>query len=278
MKLKTELRELDFTAVSEMANLDFFIESMLDNIGSTDPELRDTLIYSTLGKLIMEDYLTESQMTRIMEVCLGKLFFGIGEIEGDLVFTRSFSALIIGAILEKDRQRSFLQEEIVLDALAKSIEYLHHEKDIRGHVEGKGWAHSVAHGADLVAEAVKHPRFSSELNLKCLSIVKECLFKESSTKTPFVDDEEERLIFVLEALIEKGLTDSEIELWIAGISDSLEALHIKEEFSLNFFWKRSNVVAFLRGFYFRLLHKNEKAALRNEIVEVLQQLRGKLYW
>lgn len=277
MTLKTELKELDFDTVVENPNLQILIERMLENIGSTDPELRDTLIFSTLGKLIMEDYLTESQMARIIDVCLDKLFLGIGEIEADLVFTRSFAALIIGAVLEKDRQQSFLQEDVVLDALEKSIEYLHLEKDIRGHVEGKGWAHSVAHGADLVAEVVKHPSFSSELNLKCLSILKECLFKEGTTKTPFVDDEEERLVFVLEALIEKGLTDSEIDTWIAEVSGALEELHIKEGFSLNFFWKRSNVVDFLRGFYFRLLYKNEKAEVRNSVVDVLEQMHKRLY-
>ena len=49
MTLKTELKELDFTTVSEMPNLDILIERMLEEIGSTDAELRDSLIFSTLG-------------------------------------------------------------------------------------------------------------------------------------------------------------------------------------------------------------------------------------
>lgn len=275
--LKTELKSIDYETVLEHNDLNNLVERMLDNIGSTDPELRDTLIFNTFGKLIVEDYLTDNQLEHIIEVCCKNLFLGIEERESDLVFTRSFSSLVIGLILQKDRQRPFLQEGKVIKIIEESINYLNLEKDIRGYVEGKGWAHSIAHGADLLTEAVKHPSYKKDLFFDSLEAVKLCLFKETITNTPFTDDEEERLIFVVEALIEKGIPIRELDNWISDVSVTLQELNSKEGYSLNFFWKKSNVITFLRGLYFRLLYKDDYSELRKSIVAILQQWHNQLY-
>ncbi|MFD2445495.1 DUF2785 domain-containing protein [Bacillus sp. CGMCC 1.16607] len=275
MSLKSELKNVD-TALLQ-SNLDSLIDRMLDNIGSVDSELRDTLIFNTFGKLILEDYLTEKQMEHILKVCLCRLFMNIGQKGNDSVFTRSFSALVIGLVLEKDSEKRFLSGDILKQATEGSIEYLKLEKDIRGYVEGKGWAHSIAHGADLLTSAIRHPNFNFTLSSECLEIIKICLFKESISGLPYVDDEDERLIFAVEALMEQGLTDSDIEIWILKISNELKKLLENEGYSLNYFWKRSNVVNFLRSFYFRLLYKSDYLRLRENIVKILEQLHSQLY-
>ncbi|MFC5466029.1 DUF2785 domain-containing protein [Lederbergia graminis] len=275
--LKSELKAIDYNAVGKHNVNNDLIERMLDHIGSTDPELRDTLIFNTLGKLIIEDYLTDNQMEHIIEVCRKNLFLGIEEKESDFVFTRSFSSLVIALILEKDRQSPFLPRDITIKVIEESMEYLNLEKDIRGYVEGKGWAHSIAHGADLLAAAVRHPSFNNDLFVDCLAAVKQCLFKETTTNTPYVDDEEERLLFVLEALIDKGLPISELENWIVDVSDTLEELKRNEGYSLNFFWKKSNMITFLRGLYFRLMYRGEFPELRTSIADFLKQWHNQLY-
>ncbi|MFD1851816.1 DUF2785 domain-containing protein [Oceanobacillus bengalensis] len=275
MILKSELENLDTTL--QHSNLDQLIDRMLDNIGSVDSELRDTLIFNTFGSLILEDYLTKKQMEHILEDCLSYLFLDIGQKESDSVFTRSFSALVIGLILEKDRQQRFLSDDVLIQVFEESITYLRLENDIRGYVKGKGWAHSIAHGADLLTEAIRHPHFNIVLSSKCLEIIKICLFKESTSEAPYVDDEEERLIFAVEALMEKGLTDSDIAIWVLSISNELKELLENEGYRLSFFWKRTNVVNFLRGFYFRLLYKNDCLKLQDKIVNILEQWHNKLY-
>lgn len=165
--LKSEL--IDLTSYTEQQirekDLDTLIKKMMYHIGSPDPELRDTLIYSTFGKLIQEDYLNHQQMKYIIETCLNEqhLFLNIGVTNKDSVFTRSFSALTIALILAKDRENHFLSKDIVISAIESSINYLVREEDIRGYIEIKGWAHSIAHGADLLAAAIKHPLFPSQL-------------------------------------------------------------------------------------------------------------------
>src|SRR5690606_11656713 len=275
--LKSELKAIDYNAVVKHNVNNHLIERMLDNIGSTDPELRDTLIFNTLGKLIIENYLTDNQTEHIIEVCRKNLFLGIEEKESDFVFTRSFSSLVIALILEKDRQSPFLPRGITIKVIEESIEHLNLEKDIRGFVEGKGWAHSIAHGADLLAAAVRHPSFNNDLFADCLAAVKQCLFKDTTTNTPFVDDEEERLLFVLEAVMDKGVTISELENWIVEVSDTLEELKRNEGYSLNFFWKKSNMITFLRGLYFRLMYRGEFPELRTSIADLLQQWHNQLY-
>ncbi|GGE53560.1 hypothetical protein GCM10011391_35530 [Pullulanibacillus camelliae] len=275
MTLKSELKNLETTL--QHSNLDILIERMLVNVGSTDSELRDTLIYNSFGKLIFEDYLTIKQMNHIFEVCLRNLFLDIGQKENDSVFTRSFSALVIVLVLKKDRDKRFLSDEILKQSIEGSIKYLKLEEDIRGYVVGKGWGHSIAHGADLLTEAISHPNFNIELSSECLETIKLCLFKDSTIELPFVDEEEERLIFAVEALQEKGVTDSEMENWILKISDELNELLEKEGYSLNFFWKKSNVINFLRGYYFRLLYKNDCLKLREKIANILEQWHKQMY-
>ena len=102
-------------------DLDRLTERMLKEIGSTDPELRDDLIYRTFVRLIHGSYLTPKKMTYITEICLENLFLSIGERDSDSVFTRSFSALVIALILEKDREQSFLDHELAVRAIESSI-------------------------------------------------------------------------------------------------------------------------------------------------------------
>ncbi|MCM3711117.1 DUF2785 domain-containing protein [Sporosarcina luteola] len=269
MSLKSELKNLDETL--QHANLDHLIERMLENIGSTDPELRDSLIYNSFGKLIMENYLTIKQMNYILVVSLRNLFQGIGQKEDDSVFSRSFSSLVLVLLLMKDKEERFLSDDTLKQLTEGSIAYLKLEEDIRGHVAGKGWAHSIAHGADLLTEAINHPNFTMTFSSECLETIKLSLFKDSTRELPYVDDEEERLVYAVVALQEKGVSDSEIEDWLSTISDDLTKLVEKEGYSLNFFWKRSNVIKFLRGYYFRLLYKNESLQIRESIVEILER-------
>lgn len=275
MTLKLELKNLDTTL--QQGNLDNLIDSMLDHIGSVDPELRDTLIYNSFGKLIQEDCLTKDQLTYIFEVCLQMLFTGIGQKEDDSVFTRTFSALVLALLLQKDRETRFLSQNQLTQGFDGSINYLKQEVDIRGHVDGKGWAHSIAHGADLLTAAISHTDFDLTLSTECLHTIKLCLFKESTRDIPYVDEEEERLIFAVEALQEKGVTDQEIEPWLLTISDQLNELLEKEDYSLNFFWKKSNVINFLRAYYFRLFFKKEGVKLRDTIAMILEQWHKRMY-
>jgi hypothetical protein len=270
--LKTKLIDLDFKQPEKIKSNDLnrLIEQMVNHIGSTDPQLRDKLIYTSFFYLIKQDYLNEQQMTYLIESCLDEnhLFLSIGSQNDDTVFTRAFSSLVVALILGKDRENQFLSKELTIQAINCSMIYLQKETDIRGYVEGKGWAHSIAHGADLLDEAIKHPLFEMGLVNDCLDTISSCLFKEAV----YTDGEDERLIYAIEALLEKGLEESILEKWIVSLADYFSEIRNPSVFSLSYFRKKTNVSNFLKTLYFRLMFKNAGVSTRKTIVEILETL------
>ncbi len=256
-------------------DLDDLIENMLHHIGCTDPFLRDELIYTTFGKLVMMDLLNEEQLTHLLNVCLDQkhLFFQMGERGTDSVFTRSFSVLVVALVVEKDRSSRFLKKEQMEAATEGSIRYLQDERDTRGFIPSKGWAHSMAHGADALTEVIRHPLFNTEKTEECLDAIQECLFKEAM----YVDDEDERLLFAIEALLEKGMKEERLSKWLKSLSDNLESHFEVERYSVEFFHKKGNVLSFLKSCYFRLLIRDTCSDARCMIEDVVEKWTRKIY-
>ncbi|WP_160847232.1 DUF2785 domain-containing protein [Pontibacillus yanchengensis] len=278
MEAQSELKETlkSFQAEgNKKINVNTLIEQMLYQIGSTDAELRDNLIYRTFGKLIMKEALTIQQLEYIMSTCLREdyLFYRIGEKEGDGVFTRSFSSLVIALLLEKDRETHYLPRQVANDAILQGIHYLYQEKDVRGYVEHKGWAHSVAHGADLLEAAIRHPLFELELAESCLESVEACLFKGQV----YIDDEDERLLIALEALIERGLDEKVLTRWISKLSNSLQQVEDREGVTLAFVRQKTNVMNFLKSMYFRLMSKHVSSLPMEKLKEIVERWHTKMY-
>ncbi|RXJ04397.1 DUF2785 domain-containing protein [Anaerobacillus alkaliphilus] len=242
---------------------DDLIELMLNNIGTIDSELRDKLIYATLAKWIQEDHLNNKQVRYILDRCLSNshLLYCIGDNNSDSVFIRSFSALVIASLMNKDRETKLFTEEEFSMVFDKSVLYLGLEKDTRGFVDEKGWAHAIAHGADLLDSCVKHPRYCSEYHEITLETISTCLFHG----VIYIDDEDERLVFVIQSLIDKGMEDEVLVSWIDNLSKKIKEVHIVEGYSLKFFRTKTNIMNFYKTLYFSL--NSEKHYVRNRIEE-----------
>lgn len=278
--LKERLRAIKEMPIEELRKYNQpqrgqLVKGMLQHIGSTDSELRDELIYSVFFQLIMEKVLTDAELISILGICRDEdhLFRQINESSTDAVFTRSFSSLVIALVLHQDRTRRFLSNSDLKTTFAASFDYMEQEQDTRGFVEGKGWAHSIAHGADLLAEAVYHPEFEMEETERCLAVVAACLFKDGY----YMNEEDERLIFVVEALLEKGVPDHRIEQWTASIFDRFKQVHENEGYSLDFFCVKTNVLNFAKTLYFRLAFIDRSPAARKEVAENLKYWHQRLY-
>ena len=189
------------------------------------------------------------------------------------MFTRSFSVLVIALLLEKDRETRFLQDKQVNDTINACFRYLRDEKDTRGFVEGKGWAHSMAHGADALTEAVKHPVFRMESMAECLDVLEACLFKEAD----YVDDEDERLLFVIEALLNKGMKEERLSQWLNELHQRLASLFEEKGYCVESFHMKRNVLTFLKSCYFRLYIRKECLEARGIIEEIVERWTRKIY-
>ncbi|MGD6789527.1 DUF2785 domain-containing protein [Sutcliffiella horikoshii] len=245
------------------------IDSMMKYIGSKDPILRDDLIYTNFAKLINGGIIPQSKMLNILERCLDEehLLYKIGEENTDSVFTRSFSSLVVALILAND-DGTFIDAKRLLEVKTTIFEYLNKEKDTRGFVVNKGWAHSIAHGADMLTALVSHDQFQMNLLADVLKSIEACLLKN----VVYQDEEEERLIFAVEALLENGMEKQVLMSWIKDLSSTLNKEQEVSGQPLSFYRSKINVTNFMKTLYFRL-------KLINSDKELLECLEHEIhYW
>jgi hypothetical protein len=111
-ELKRELQAIqeNHYAVPEDVDAYPYAQWMLDAIGSTDAELRDHLIYSTLAKWITNGVFREKELRGLLLQALSEdyLFYGIGEVGTNSVFKRAFSVLIPPLVLTVHETKLFL--------------------------------------------------------------------------------------------------------------------------------------------------------------------------
>lgn len=134
---------------------------IMANIGSPDPELRDDRAYAQLVDWIVEDEALESDLLSELGATAlsGKgLRHRLEDVGGFGVFRRSFSALVLALVVHADQQRPFLTDEQWDGLVEGTAAYCRNEMDFRGFVPEHGWAHAVAHAADLVDECVRSHR------------------------------------------------------------------------------------------------------------------------
>jgi hypothetical protein len=123
---------------------------LLALLGSTDPFLRDGVAYVLLASWLARKHYTPAEVWAMAARLIAKLSIGLDERASDSVFGRSFSALVLAEIVHRDNQASLLDQFQVHALLDAALTYLSAEQDLRGYVPDKGWAHAVAHTADLL--------------------------------------------------------------------------------------------------------------------------------
>lgn len=242
---------------------------MLKNVGSTDGELRDELIYRLIVKLISGDFLERELLIKAVEEIVSDryLFASIGEIESDTVFIRSFSSLWLTALLWKDKEQPFLEDDLRKYAFEKSAMYLAKEMDTRGFVDGKGWAHSIAHGADLATMAVNHPSLELKLIPVILEGVSTCFWKGGV----YTDDEDERLVSVVLSLVKQDYPEEVLVEWLEQIFDRLDRAASRMDGSATFYHARTNIMQFMKTLYFALMKANQAPRLRSDVSYFIQK-------
>ena len=132
-------------------------------LASPDPELRDDLAYTILSVwIVRRQYFSPEELLQLEQQWALNLRSGIGETGTDTVFKRSFSALCLASIAERELKTPFMGEQKFRDLLAQALGYLRDEKDVRGFDATKGWMHSAAHTADLLAALAENPLFTKQ--------------------------------------------------------------------------------------------------------------------
>ena len=248
--LQRILLEIKNNSYTIPSNIDFnyLVNLMIKNIGHIDPVVRDDLIYSILSYLIVRTDKLNNKLSDILEICLDDdhLFYKIGEVGTDSIFTRSFSMLLLATIIYNHRKNNIFSHDEVVRAYGKVKEYFKAEKDLRGFVEKKGWAHAVAHSADTLDEFA----LCSEIDVNDLKDLLQ-IFKDKicEGEYTYINEEDERLVTAVTTILSRKLITEEYFIdWIKEFTQFNKKGIYPYDSNL-----KINIKNFLRSLYFRLL-------------------------
>ncbi|ENQ3105221.1 DUF2785 domain-containing protein [Bacillus cereus] len=266
-ELKEELKQIKNNnfAVPEDVDAYPYAQWMMDYIGSTDAEFRDELIYSTLERWITGEVFREKELRGLLLQALSPdyLFYKIGEKGTDSVFKRAFSVLIPPLILSVHEKEPFLSEEQLYSVAEQVLEYVYLEQDVRGFVDGKGWAHSTAHAADALdalARTIRNREFSHGI----LTVI---FHKVRLHDYVYINFEDERLVTAVTSIWNQNLlTQEEWNNWLHSLTKIEEASTSRNDILVQ------NIRNFLRSLYFRALEQEENSAFTVAILETLKQM------
>ncbi len=159
---KIQAISLTVKEAGEPVILDADLDFLLSHLAAPNPQVRDKGVYFLFNDLLHAQAFTEKQFHYIKNTLLSEdfLFYHILEPKGDGIFKRSFSVLILSALLYADRAmyHTFSEEDLV-DIIDRITTYVVLERDGRGFIGQKGWGHVYTHIGNIFDELM-----ASDLN------------------------------------------------------------------------------------------------------------------
>lgn len=252
MLLKEKLLRIQSNGFAAPPDAFAFALEMAASIGSTDPQLRDSLIYSAFHEWICGDVFSSEELKKLLTLALDEqhLFYRIGENGTDSVFTRSFSVLLLPLILSAHRRQPFLDRADIRLLKDKLLAYVQAEQDLRGYVDEKGWAHAVAHMADALDDLAGCPELGkADLQQILASVQAKILVPQ----IVYAYEEDERMVTAVMAVLNRGLlTNEDIVAWLSGF-----VVERKRGASVDVYRSKINGKHFLRSLYYRLREQQQ---------------------
>ncbi|MCD2256463.1 DUF2785 domain-containing protein [Agrilactobacillus fermenti] len=142
--------------------LDEDLDYLLDHLAALNPQVRDKGVYFLFNDLLHMQAFSDKQLHYVKDTLLSDdfLFYHILEPQNDGVFKRSFSVLILSALLYADRStyHTFSDAELVA-IIDRVTAYIVLEADGRGYIGTKGWGHAYTHVGNVFDEIM-----ASDLN------------------------------------------------------------------------------------------------------------------
>lgn len=187
-------------------------------LGSPDPELRDDLAYSILVRWIYRlKVLPTSDLIALTDEWRGNLKIGIGESGTNSVLKRSFSALCLSLMANREAKQPFLGEQRYHQLLAEALNYLQSERDLRGYDGTLGWIHANAHTADLLQALVHSPMLTKDEENNILAALAARL---STAPQVYLQGEQDRIAAAVIALIQRPSFEApSFESWLKHVEE-----------------------------------------------------------
>jgi hypothetical protein len=252
-------------AVPSDRPLDDLTAELTRMLGDTDPETRDGTAYPTLATWVNRG-VYDDLLAGLGDGMAAGLGVGLGERDTDSVFRRSFSALILGECIGRDNERPLVAGGKVLEWGDRVATWLLRERDLRGFVPGKGWAHAVAHGADALGTLAQSPHVGANELTVILDVIADRVLLPVDRL--FHNGEPDRLAAAtMEVLRRNRLPLRVVEPWIARIvgGATLRSTYDDRDPHL----AGGNAEAFLRALYLQLSLGPHPPEVRSDLLLVL---------
>jgi hypothetical protein len=257
-------------AVPVRPSLDVLTADLLDNLGNLDPDQR------ALGIEILETWIQKGvyeppALRALGAKAVANLEVGLGKPSDDSVFLRAGSLTVLKRVVEADNQRSFLRREELEAWLDAVVTLLEKERDHRGYVPGKGWAHSIAQVADTLRQFALSRQLDAERLRRILDVVGAKV--TARTEEPFHFSEDEWLAYAVRTIFRfKPLGVEELKEWLADLTSAeghpswREPPRDQSEAAA-----RHNTVSLLRSLYFQLAASRERPPTAAQLVPAVRE-------
>lgn len=263
---------------------------LISNLSSTESYVRENsyMIFCDLINAGVGVNYSPEQLKEIWRQMAQNLTDGIGERETDSVFVRAFSILVLDKLIALDEVTHYLTEPEIRELLEQGLVYLAEEKDLRGQVPQKGWAHAIAHAGDFFWVITRH-RFMDTGDLqRILNAIADKVTEPA--ERPYLYQEDERLAqAVISALLRNLLDMAFLKIWLARFVNLPSGIVWRDAFADEANNNaRYNTITFLRSLYFQLLlgiqyvhhtYPNKTPAMKDELLsEITNTLKAIDHW
>jgi hypothetical protein len=219
--------------------------ALVDCLGDADPVLRDGIAFEALSTWMRGRQLDPATLRALLPRLLAQL-----DGDGDDGFRKPFSALVLSEVARTDRVQAWMTADERARMVDSAAAYLGSVRDYRGYVDGEGWRHGVAHGADWVLQLVLNKALQPAQVMALLSAVGMQVAPAGGHAYAF--GEPGRLARPVAYAVARGdLEPSAIEAWLAGMVASLGA---RPAGNLQASWwiRRANLEDFLHALAYQL--------------------------
>lgn len=234
-------------------------------LGDVDPDLRDGLALPALATWV-ERGVYDDLLRGLGDGMAAGLRVGLGESGTDTVFRRSFSVLVLGECIQRDNERPLVPGGTVLDWGDRIATWILQERDARGFVPGKGWAHAIAHGADALGTLAESPHVGGAELVVVLDVIAERLVQPVDAL--FTAGEPDRLALAAMCVLRRNRVPLDIvEPWVETLAETARTRSWGED--RDPYLVGGNSEAFLRALYLQLALGQRPPAVRADLMLLL---------
>jgi len=252
-------------AVPQDRPLDDLTAELTRMLGDTDPEARDGTAYPTLATWVARG-VYDDLLSGLGDGMAAGLGVGLGERDSDTIFRRSFSALVLDACIARDNQRPLVPGGKVLEWGDRIATWMLRERDLRGFVPGKGWAHAVAHGADALGTLALSPHVATPELTVILDVIADRVLLPVDRL--FTNGEPDRLaLATIQVLRRNAVPLRVLEPWIARLAAAAGALSSYDD--RDPYLRGGNAESFLRALHLQLALGPRPPEVRSDLLLVV---------